>query len=453
MHYNGCEEARSIIMVMALCPNRRHRGVLCVSTSRGLGHAELQDVPSTVTQFLFFQLHAHIRPSCCVCLSTRAHSQHSITCSRFCLRSTHGHIVLAQIIHHCESCLINSCIEFISRSLVAFSLPVALQQVDWLDEVLSLDMCTQDAPVPAMSCIFHIEEVEVPATDRQQPSDESLLKSVKRMCRPRSNYERQLKADVQFFSRSNSETGVADILGLACNLANLGYEIKVRYAEGGGANCFKNLCHEFILVKGRGDSKGSDVVVECGFHDHFRIPCATRAYSKLFDQLPAVYVGTVQNMSPLVELISHEMSRSFLEKGVTMPPWRGARALMSKWSPQRSIDRLPGQASPRSRSTPMSSAEVAAADTSVQRKVSAVAEARVDTAAEHRPVSASDRSEAARTDIGALARPVGCPDRPSSMRATSTWHLRQGSRACSGGSPVLSVKLGFDFPAARAPLQ
>lgn len=59
----------------------------------------------------------------------------------------------------------------------------------------------------------------------------------------------QLKADVQFFTRSSADRGAADIVGLGCSLANLGYEIKVRYAEGGGANCFKNLCHEFILVK------------------------------------------------------------------------------------------------------------------------------------------------------------------------------------------------------------
>lgn len=61
----------------------------------------------------------------------------------------------------------------------------------------------------------------------------------------------QLKADVQFFTRNTADGAAVDIVGLACDLANLGYEIKVRYAEGGGANCFKNLCHEFILVKVR----------------------------------------------------------------------------------------------------------------------------------------------------------------------------------------------------------
>lgn len=216
--------------------------------------------------------------------------------------------------------------------------------------------------------------------------------------------------------------------------------------------CVVSLFADLVDLQGKKDSKGSDMVVECGFHDHFRIPCATRAYSKLFDQLPGVYVGTVQNMSPLVELISHEMSRSFLEKGVTMPPWRGARALMSKWSPQRSVDRLPGQVSPRSRSTPISSAEVALPDTDLGMRpnVSAVAEARVDGAAGHRTSGTSERGESTRTEIGALARPVGCADRPSSLRTTSTWHLRRGAPPCRGGSPVLSVKLGFDFPAAQA---
>lgn len=208
-------------------------------------------------------------------------------------------------------------------------------------------------------------------------------------------------------------------------------------------------------MQGTGDSKGSEVVVECGFHDHFRIPCATAAYSKLFDQLPAIYVGTTENMSPLVDVISREMARSFLEKGVTMPPWRGAKALMSKWMPQRAIDRLPGQASPRSRSTPFTSGEIArtVVDDAVQRTVSAVAEARVDAVGVNRTAGASDRGEAGRTEIGALPRHVGCAERSSSIRSASTWHLRHSTACCGGGSPVLSVKLGFDFPGAPSPMK
>lgn len=299
----------------------------------------------------------------------------------------------------------------------------------------------------------------------------------------------QLKADVQFFTRSTADRCAVDIVDLACDLASLGYEIKVRYAEGGGANCFKNLCHEFILVKvlalelrvyalpdaapvradnacqkfgitsavsmqATGDSKGCDVVVECGFHDHFRIPCATAAYSKLFNQLPAVYVGTTENMSPLVDVISREMARSFLEEGVTMPPWRGSKALMSKWIPQRAIDRLPGQASPRSRTVSVATSDIARSvrDQAARPAVSAVAEARVDTAGEPRTTGHSERGEGARTEIGALPRPIGCAERASSLRTPSTWHLRR-STACARGSPVLSVKLGFDYPGARPSMQ
>jgi hypothetical protein len=63
----------------------------------------------------------------------------------------------------------------------------------------------------------------------------------------------QLKADVTYFARElhdrEAVDSTVDIVDLACSLASLGHEVKVRYAEGGGPNCFRNLFHEFLLVK------------------------------------------------------------------------------------------------------------------------------------------------------------------------------------------------------------
>lgn len=41
--------------------------------------------------------------------------------------------------------------------LRVLSLLSVLRTERWLNEVLEFDMCTQDEPGPAMSCIFHIE--------------------------------------------------------------------------------------------------------------------------------------------------------------------------------------------------------------------------------------------------------------------------------------------------------
>lgn len=61
----------------------------------------------------------------------------------------------------------------------------------------------------------------------------------------------QLKADVTYFRRQLGGGPSVDIVDLACSLTHLGHEVKVRYAEGGGPNCFRNLFHEFLLVKVR----------------------------------------------------------------------------------------------------------------------------------------------------------------------------------------------------------
>jgi hypothetical protein len=70
------------------------------------------------------------------------------------------------------------------------------------------------------------------------------------------SYVMQLKADVTYLRRqllaeAGNETASLDIVEMACGLANVGHDVKVRSAEGGGPNCFRNLFHEFLLVKVR----------------------------------------------------------------------------------------------------------------------------------------------------------------------------------------------------------
>ena len=60
----------------------------------------------------------------------------------------------------------------------------------------------------------------------------------------------QLLEDVEYFMAEMREAGEEiDIVELACSLTSTGHDVKVRQALGGGENCFKNLYHEFLLVK------------------------------------------------------------------------------------------------------------------------------------------------------------------------------------------------------------
>ena len=143
-------------------------------------------------------------------------------------------------------------------------------------------------------------------------------------------------------------------------------------------------------------------------------------------------MGTVAHMLPLVEVVTHELAAAFAEAGVTMPPWRSARSVMSKWAPQRATDRLPssGGASPTA-APPMgpwlrSTSEDAAT-------------------ADGAPGGASDAGAPGRIRAGVISRP-----RSSAYGRQPSCSL--GERAPSGGSPVLSVKFGFASP-SQAPVR
>lgn len=206
------------------------------------------------------------------------------------------------------------------------------------------------------------------------------------------------------------------------------------------------------------DCAGTEIVVETAFSEHFLIPCATPAYDSFYENLPAVFVGPIHQMAPLVELISNEMSRSFAEAGVTMPPWRGCRAIMSKWAPQKATDRLPSEAaSPRGASL-NSSAELQKSPTqSAHKSDSGVERGAAPSGREERRGSTvsfqpcgkiagpCERSTmGASTNVGSLGMiPAADGMKTGVVRAAQSRHLRCSS---GGSSPALSIKVGFDFP-------
>ena len=215
-------------------------------------------------------------------------------------------------------------------------------------------------------------------------------------------------------------------------------------------------------MQGKADSAGTEIVVECGFSEHFLIPCATHAYSKLYENLPSVFVGPIQQMAPLVELIVHEMSKSFAEKGITMPPWRGCRAIMSKWAPQKATDRLPSEAaSPRAESaassseldTPPALGHQSASGAVDRENTSAGPDDRRGTTGSvpcyEKLVGPGTRKPSGKSTTVGLLAPVCAVDvtKASGLRATPAGHLRH-SRGCR--SPTWSIKVGFDSPGHKA---
>ena len=46
--------------------------------------------------------------------------------------------------------------------------------------------------------------------------------------------------------------------------------------------------------------------------------------------LPSVLVGTAAQLTPLVQLLCSEMSLAFEQHGLSLPPWRQSKSLLSK---------------------------------------------------------------------------------------------------------------------------
>ncbi len=69
--------------------------------------------------------------------------------------------------------------------------------------------------------------------------------------------------------------------------------------------------------------------------DQFSIPQVTPAYEKLMRQLPTVFVGAPSRLVPLVQLLCEEMHAAFDAHSMTCPPWRQAKAMLSKWLPAK----------------------------------------------------------------------------------------------------------------------
>ena len=73
------------------------------------------------------------------------------------------------------------------------------------------------------------------------------------------------------------------------------------------------------------------LVMEPDIKAHFVISRSTPAYARLVDALPSTFVGTHQTLVRLVDFMCEQMNGSFRESGMSVPPWRKNKAILSKW--------------------------------------------------------------------------------------------------------------------------
>jgi len=136
------------------------------------------------------------------------------------------------------------------------------------------------------------------------------------------------------------EDGIIDPVVLATKLGSVGYRVSIRSALGGqsgSAECFYNLRNEFLIISGDGDEDGH-YIIEANFKGHLSIPQPTDRYAGLLEAVPEEVVLSPRMLCRLVNLLCSEMSLAFQERGLSLPPWRQEKSLLSKWLPSKSKD-------------------------------------------------------------------------------------------------------------------
>jgi len=149
----------------------------------------------------------------------------------------------------------------------------------------------------------------------------------------------QLVQDVQLFKKQClEEEGQHDTIVLATKLCRVGYRVKTREAVGGGSDCLRNLRHTFLYVRIPGEIDKGEVLVEPHLREHFEIANPTALYRNLLDVLEPEFVGSVNRMVSIVQLVCEEMAYAFLSRNLLLPPWRQCKSMLSKWFPEQARD-------------------------------------------------------------------------------------------------------------------
>jgi len=85
---------------------------------------------------------------------------------------------------------------------------------------------------------------------------------------------------------------------------------------------------------GRYRSMDERVIIEPNLRSHFVVGRATEAYKRFVEEVPECFVGSHAQLGEIVSFMCAQMTASFRDVGLDIPPWRQPAALTSKWACQ-----------------------------------------------------------------------------------------------------------------------
>jgi len=166
------------------------------------------------------------------------------------------------------------------------------------------------------------------------------VRILRRMAAPRSALEFQLMKTLKNAVKKLGKGDVGDdahVHSLKQHLTANGFPINESTTAGAfGSAALLNLRHTFLWLKPAVALDGLDfpeqrIILEPDIRAHFVISRATPNYQRLVDALPEQFVGTHQRLVELVEFMCEQMTASFRESAMSVPPWRQPKSILSKW--------------------------------------------------------------------------------------------------------------------------
>ncbi|KAL3616314.1 hypothetical protein CASFOL_039704 [Castilleja foliolosa] len=109
-------------------------------------------------------------------------------------------------------------------------------------------------------------------------------------------------------------------------LRNCGYDAAICNTKWESCGGLSAGGYEFIDVL-----RPARYIVDLDFAAEFEIARPTECYERLMQHLPAIFVGTIDDLKQILKVASDAARRSLKSGGLHMPPWRKHRFMQNKW--------------------------------------------------------------------------------------------------------------------------
>lgn len=206
------------------------------------------------------------------------------------------------------------------------------------------EVTSQRVPkVPSLLFDMELEDGAASLADMPEEAGAALVAShVRSLAELRTEEERQLASHMQLVQTllADEKRYGLDVFEVAEGLRKLGHAVTIRNAlgGGGGSECLRNLRHRFLSCRMQGSYGPAMYIVDPCFREQFEIPHVSDRYTRILAEVPVSFIGTEEQVIAVVEVMSKEISRAFQEANATLPPWRQAASMLSKWQPRKSED-------------------------------------------------------------------------------------------------------------------